>query len=30
MEILELKSVWNAVVEDTISKDSVDEFVYRT
>ena len=27
MEILELKSVWNAVVEDTISKDSVDEFM---
>tara|TARA_R110002124_G_scaffold251205_3_gene416406 strand:+ start:16351 stop:17004 length:654 start_codon:yes stop_codon:yes gene_type:complete len=27
MELLELKSVWNAVVGETISKDNVDEFV---
>lgn len=27
MELLELKSVWNAVVDETISKDKVDEFV---
>ncbi|WP_432410849.1 hypothetical protein [Rasiella sp. SM2506] len=27
MELLELKSVWNAVVDETISKDNVDEFV---
>lgn len=27
MELLELKSVWNAVVDETISKDTVDEFV---
>jgi hypothetical protein len=27
MELLELKSVWDVVVEDTISKERVDEFV---
>ncbi|MEO2052550.1 MAG: hypothetical protein ABGX00_12370 [Allomuricauda sp.] len=27
MELLELKSVWNAVVEDTITRETVDEFV---
>lgn len=27
MELLELKSVWNAVVDETISKEKVDEFV---
>lgn len=27
MELLELKSVWDAVVDDTIAKDNVDEFV---
>lgn len=27
MELLELKSVWNVVVDDTIARDKVDEFV---
>lgn len=27
MELLELKSVWNAVLDETISKEKVDEFV---
>ena len=30
MELLELKSVWNAVVHETISKDKMDEFVVET
>ncbi len=27
MELLELKSIWNVVIEETISKDKMDEFV---